>query len=353
MQITASRGRVCGPSSPRGGGLARRQISTRAWACARSAARPSSRPRWPPRTWSRDLLACIWPHCEHRHGLGGVVKPAGEVPPIGGERGAQDGTVFGSPTAVCPAADQHHQRRGGGRRPPRVLPDPDRQTTPPVHRGDQVVDIDELRLELDDKEHRPVGVPSQHVDDAALAIDRIRHLGPERPRRKCLQVTSKRFVEQRMAPTEHPIDFPTTPARDEIDPQVDRRRQSPEHADRHTLEVTALEQRYGAARYPRGAAEIRLAPAAPPAQQPNRGTEPLIVHAGSLPAEAQPAVLATKPTGCSVSWRAGPARRGRRRHLSTPRPPRPPTRPHDRRRHPQTAPQGPLGGQEPQSAKYA
>ena len=88
------------------------------------------------------------------------------------------------PAAIRPTLTDDEPGRDRHRIPATLLRDPRRQPPLPVERPDQLVDVDDLRLELDDQQCAPTRMPGQDVDHAALAVDRERDFGRQDPGRQ-------------------------------------------------------------------------------------------------------------------------------------------------------------------------
>ena len=91
--------------------------------------------------------------------------------------------------------------------------DLDREPTLPVGRADQLVDVGDVRLELDDEQRTSARMPGEDVDDAALAVDRERDLGRGDPCRQVAESPGDGLVQSRVTGVEQPIEVAGAPSR--------------------------------------------------------------------------------------------------------------------------------------------
>ncbi len=135
-------------------------------------------------------------------------------------------------------------------------------------------------------------MPGEDVDDAALAVDRERHLRREDPVRHCLAEPARdRLVQHRVRPIEQPVEVATTPARDEIDPDLERCADGPQAVDGLRADLPALDPRDRRLGDARSGLEVRLAPAT--AWRAERNTVPILMSSTvpSLASRAYPTVI--------------------------------------------------------------
>jgi len=77
--------------------------------------------------------------------------------------------VIADAATVRARVENDHRRANRIRDPAKVLGDLASQAPLPIEGAEQLADVDDLRLDLDDKEGPRGSVPSQDVDEAALA----------------------------------------------------------------------------------------------------------------------------------------------------------------------------------------
>ena len=92
------------------------------------------------------------------------------------------------PSAVRSTVSHDHPDRYRQRVPPTFRGDPASQPTSLIHLANQLVDVDDIRLEFDDDQGSMNRMPGENIDDPALAVDRegdlrlkdpVRQLGRE------------------------------------------------------------------------------------------------------------------------------------------------------------------------------
>ncbi len=130
----------------------------------------------------------------------------------------------------------------------------------PIDGPHQLVDVDELRLQLDDEQDPARRMPGEDVDDPALAIDREGHLGFCDPALERREHASHRFVHRSVAGVEHPAEVAALPANDSVEPGVERIRHPSDLTQRDGGQVAALDPPDDPTRDPRASGEIVLTP---------------------------------------------------------------------------------------------
>src|SRR3954468_12536395 len=188
---------------------------------------PSNRPRDP------GAGACAAPERDARDGPDRVAEPPDNRATTSGQGGTEHGSVLLDPMSVGPTL-AHDQPRGNGHRIPSSLAgDLRRETTLAVESPEQFVHVNEVRLELDDEECAPAGMPRQDVDHASLTVDRERHLRRKDPVRELgLEPPGDRLVERRMRPVEETVEIAAAPARDDSNLDIQRAGDRSDHVDR-------------------------------------------------------------------------------------------------------------------------
>ena len=116
------------------------------------------------------------------------------------------------PTPVGPAVGNDQPRGHRARCPAPAVADNGRQSSLSIERPDQLVDVGELRLQLDDEQGAASLMPRQDVDDASLAVDREGHLWRKDPagqrawnrRATCSwSAECRRFISRSRSPARH------------------------------------------------------------------------------------------------------------------------------------------------------
>jgi hypothetical protein len=122
-----------------------------------------------------------------------------------------------------------------------------------------LLDARELSLDLDDEQGAGVGMPSEDVDRAALAIDCIGHFQPELPARLRQQVDD-RADQARVTFVEQSIEVTASPSKLDEQVRVEHARDGSHLGERNLLQVTALHQRHDTLRHACAPSHINLAP---------------------------------------------------------------------------------------------
>ena len=135
-------------------------------------------------------------------------------------------------TTVGARVGQDHPCRDADRSPGAIVGDRTGESLLPVERPKHFVDVDQLRLELDDQQRAGGRVPRELVDDAALPEDRegdLRHdlpTGPNQNRRRHI------FRQHRVCPAQQSVGVATSPSPDDFDTDVHRCPDSPNGGQR-------------------------------------------------------------------------------------------------------------------------
>ncbi len=167
-----------------------------------------------------------------------------------------------------------------------------RKTPLAIERADEFVHVDDLGLEFANQERMPLRVPCQEVDHAAFTPDRERDLGRDGPRRpSSLERPGDGFVQRRVACTDEALEVPATPARLQVEPNVEGRSDSPERVQRNLAEVAALDARRRPPRDLGCGREIILAPPVPDTRRADHCAESVILHGQIIATSAHLAVM--------------------------------------------------------------
>jgi hypothetical protein len=137
-------------------------------------------------------------------------------------------------------------------RDPRGKPQPD------VHRGHQVVHVDQLGLQLDHEQGPVVGMPGQGVDDATLSIRRERDLWLDDPSGQGGELDRERLMHRRMTRADDPGEIAAAPPDHEVEVDVEGRGHRTERADRHSTDLATLDSTHDVTRRVRGDADLVL-----------------------------------------------------------------------------------------------
>ena len=140
----------------------------------------------------------------------------------------------------------------------------------PVDCADEVIDVDDVRLELDHEQGAMTGMPGQDVDDATLAVDRERRLRSERPSRQVIpEHPGNQFMQLRMPGIEQSVQVAGTPSGDQIHPDIERSRHLADRLERQLVHVAALDPRHRRPRHIRRGREVDLPPTLPEPDGPH------------------------------------------------------------------------------------
>ena len=139
----------------------------------------------------------------------------------------------------------------------------------PIESADRFLDVDKLRLELDDEQRASLRVPGEDVDPATLAVDRERHFRMDLPAGQQREQARDGVVHRRMASVEQSVGFASSPAPENIDPDVQGSADATDGTHAQRFEVSPLDERDQGPRYARALAERLLRPTATPADSPD------------------------------------------------------------------------------------
>jgi hypothetical protein len=178
---------------------------------------------------------------------------------------------------------------------PPIPGDPRRQPPLPIERSEQLVDVDDRGLELDDREGATLGQIGEHIDHAALAIDRERHLRGDDPvRQVACEPVGHRFLQCRVGGVEQASEVSTSPAREEVDPDVQARRDALDRPEGDALKVAPLDPRHLDVGDAGSSAELSLGQSLTTTDRPDRRAEADRVHRDILAARPH------RPVTCQI-----------------------------------------------------
>ena len=196
------------------------------------------------------------------------------------------------PGPIGPSRGNDHPTRNSRRLPAAFLGDLAGEPPLPVERSHQLVDVGDVRLQLDDQERSPARMPGDDVDDAPLAVDRERDFRRELPgRQRVPEPGGDRVMERRVAGVEQRSRSPARHRGEEVDSNIERGRDGSHGAKRQGVEVTSFEARDRGIGNAGPRRQVPLTPAATVADRPDRRAETSIVHLASCPMVSLPALL--------------------------------------------------------------
>jgi len=112
----------------------------------------------------------------------------------------------------------------------------------PVDTTDEVVDVDDVRLEFDHEDGTAPGMPGKDVDDPTFSIDRERDLRFEDPFRVFVAEHPRDvLMKGRMPGIQEPIEITRPPTTNEIDPDIQGRGDPPDRLERQRAHVPTLQ----------------------------------------------------------------------------------------------------------------
>lgn len=165
-------------------------------------------------------------------------------------------------------------------RPAELLGDARAEPDPPVHGRDQVLWINEDRLELDDQEAARLGVPGEDVDDPALAIDREADLRSPDPALDRSEVAHEGFVQVSMCFVRDSIDVAALPAQSDVSPDAECCGYAAEDVEGDATEASALEAADHLSRGTRTARDVCLSQALADSDDAKRVADADVIHTG-------------------------------------------------------------------------
>jgi hypothetical protein len=161
----------------------------------------------------------------------------------------------------------------------------------PVEHHERVLDVDELRLELDDEQRARRRVPGKDVDRAALAEGRERDLRRHHPLGHLEELARDRLVHRRVTGTGQAVQLGTLRPQREDEPQVKLPTHRTQGAQLQALEVPALDPRHRGARDLRLVGEVCLAKPALDSHDADRAADGEIIHAGIVTSRTWPRLI--------------------------------------------------------------
>ena len=177
--------------------------------------------------------AGIWPEGERPDRSIRPSQPGSDHPTVNREGGAEHRAVRLDATPVRVAArdddpDRDRRRRISWADPAAIDGDPDGVAPFAIDGPDKLVDVGDVGLELNHQEGSQPRMPGEDVDDPALAVDRERHLGLQDPLWELFgEVAGDQLVKLGVPGIQQTIEIPGAPPSREVDPDLERCRDSP------------------------------------------------------------------------------------------------------------------------------
>ena len=100
----------------------------------------------------------------------------------------------------------------------------------------------DVGLDLDDHDRTVCRTQPEHVDRAAFAVLRVRHLEDGLPAER-LQAVGNQLGERRVVLVEQPLELGATPSRSEVEARFERSEDRSQTAERQVLEPAMLDAR--------------------------------------------------------------------------------------------------------------
>ncbi len=214
-----------------------------------------------------------------------ITQPAGNLATVVGECCAEQFTVCGHVTPIRPRIGDNNPSAGVPGSPAALARDFGCQSPPSIHGAQQLVDVDKLRLELDDEQGPAPRVPGNKIDDASLAEVVERNLGDDVPT-GVAEPTRDLLAHRSMAAMQEPIEVAATPSRDDIDANLEGGSGRPDRAQGGGIQMAALKQGVSGSRNagPNSHISPSIVPAQPDAAE--RQAHPLVIHRSTLSGDA-------------------------------------------------------------------
>ena len=236
-------------------------------------------------------------------------EPAPDRPAVNRKSIPQQPSMCIDTRPVCPPIGDDHPTRNGQRVPTPLHGDLPRKPAPPIHLTDELVDIDHVRLQLDDHQRSPAWVPRQDIDDPSLAVDRERDLRRQHPLGQIGGEPARhRFMKGRVTAADESVEIGAARPRGHGHLDIERPSDVENRPEGEPLEVSALDPRDDRSIDPDLRGHILLAPAASDPNRPEANAELLVlIHGGSLIAGTSPARIARSvATHLTLTPRRGP-----------------------------------------------
>ena len=147
----------------------------------------------------------------------------------------------------------------------------------PVERAKHLRNVDDLCLDLDEKKSSRSLVPSDDVDQAALAGMSKRDLRTSDPA-DAAQVGDDRLNERRVAGVRHSLDVACSSPDRKVEPRLEHPRHAPDRCHGDRIEVASFDPGDRLIRNASQPRDICLPHPAPNPKDPQQGADSLVVH---------------------------------------------------------------------------
>ena len=124
------------------------------------------------------------PDRERRHPPDRPAQPPADPAAVRREGRPKHGAVRRDPFTIRAPGRHDHPSRHGQRIQPSLFGNPPGQSHLAVECTEKLVDVRDVRLQLDNEQRATTRVPGQDIDDSAFAVDGERDLGGKDPLRE-------------------------------------------------------------------------------------------------------------------------------------------------------------------------
>lgn len=180
--------------------------------------------------------------------------------------------------SVGTAIGDDHRRRHALWVPSTFAGNPGRQPTLPIDVAHQLVDVDDLRLELDYQKGPCRRMPREDVDHSSFTVERKRNLRRDHPARQSGECASNRLMQRRVTRVQQPVEIASLPAQNEVEMRTEGVCDARGFAKLQFSHLSSLHSRDGRPGDVCLGSEIFLPPAFPDAQHPNSRTKSNRIH---------------------------------------------------------------------------
>jgi hypothetical protein len=203
-------------------------------------------------------------------------------PTVPGERCPKQALVLAQPTLLGATAPDDDPGADCDRVPATLAGDDEPQAAPAVHRGDQLLGVRELGLELDDEQAPRLGMPRQDVDDASLAIVREGDLRQPGPPGELSKTSGHGLVQLRVCGVHEAIKVGALPAGPYVQPGPERGGDGSGGIERVASRRPALQPADELARDTSAARDVHLAEMLADADDAQGVADADVIHAGTM-----------------------------------------------------------------------
>jgi hypothetical protein len=179
--------------------------------------------------------------------------------------------------------------------------DPGPEPPFPIERADGLANVDDLGLDLDEEQRPGRRMPGRDVDEATLAREIERHLGPRDPA-LATKRPEQRLHKRRVTGARQPLDLAGSGPEPEIEASFEHPCDTANHGDAQGGTLATLDARDGLVGDPGEPSNVDLSQAAADSQDANQGTDPLVVHDDSLRRAAARLLIRTRVRYRGQPW---------------------------------------------------